>query len=147
MHRTVLLLLVLCVPAQMVHSQDFMDRQTMEEYQKEAWERGCENPKNMDRWGIREPNTEEILTYGQGIMVFEYYNSPQGCSSDTELGIWKDKVRWGTMKVSTGGEEVNHNEQITFTLEGVPYDSLGHIYLEVPDAKDPHTIILYPLLM
>lgn len=144
MYRTVLLLLVLCVPVQ---AQDFMDQQTMEEYLLQAYERSCENPKNMDRWGIRQPTQEEIFTHGQGIMVFEYYNSPQGCSNNTQLGIWLDKTRWGIMVVETGGEDVNHNEKITFKIEGVPYDSLGHDFLLVPDAKTPHTIILYPMIM
>jgi len=145
MHRLILFLILMCINAQEAQAQDYMDRQTIEEYQKLAWERGCENPKNIDRWGIREPNEEEILTHGRGMMVFEYFNSPRGCSNSTTIGIWRDQVRWGTMVVETGGEEVNHNERITFTLEGVPYDSMGHYSLLVPDAKEPHTIILYPL--
>ncbi|CBX88015.1 hypothetical protein [Roseovarius Plymouth podovirus 1] len=142
MNRLALFLILLCSNAQ---AQDFMDRESMEEYERQAWERGCENPKNMDRWGIREPTEEEILEFGAGVMVFFYYNSPQGCSSDTSLGVWHDEVRWGTMVVETGGAEVDHNERITFTLEGVPYDSLGHTFLLVPDAKEPHRIILFPL--
>ncbi|UAT28844.1 hypothetical protein PP753_gp05 [Dinoroseobacter phage vB_DshP-R7L] len=144
MNRLALFLILLCSNAQ---AQDFMDRQTMEEYQQLAWERGCENPKNMDRWGIREPTEEEVMEFGSGIMVFFYYNSPQGCSSDTTLGIWRDRVRWGTMVVKTGGADVDHNERITFTLEDIPYDSLGHSFLLVPDAKEPHRIILYPMIM
>lgn len=146
LHRTILFSLVLCSFAQPSFSQEFVDRETMEKYQLQAYERSCENPKNTDRWGIREPRPEEIYLHGVGIMVFEYFNSPQGCSSDTNIGIWRDKVRWGTMIVSTGGAEVNHNEKITFTLEEVPYHSMGKDFLLVPDAPEPHTIILYPLI-
>ena len=146
MHRLIFSLILLCSHAHKAYSQDFMDQQSVDQYEREAWERGCENPKNIDRWGIREPTEEEILEFGAGIMVFFYYNSPQGCSNNTELGIWYDHVRWGTMKVETGGEEVNHNERITFTLEPIPYDTLGHSFLLVPDAKEPYKIILYPLV-
>ncbi|ANJ20886.1 hypothetical protein RDp07_gp75 [Roseobacter phage RD-1410Ws-07] len=121
-----------------------MTREDMEAYNRQAWENGCENPKNMDRWGIRDPLPEEIAEHGVGIMVFEYYNSPQGCSNSTEMGIWHEGQRWGLMKVTTGGEEVNHNEEIEFRVEDMPYTAHGHNFLLVPDAKEPHTIILFP---
>ena len=99
-----------------------------------------------ERYGIREPTEEEILEYGAGIMVFEYYNSPAGCSDTTEEGIWYEGNRWGFMKVEVGGRE-DADERVWFTPEAVPYDTLDvELPLVIPDHWEPHLIILYPML-
>lgn len=147
MNRLALAISLLCISAQQGFSQDFMTREEHEAYMESVWDTSCENPKNADRWGIRPPKPSEVAEYGAGIMVFEYYNSPQGCSDGTPgLGIWYEGQRWGTMVVEVLGREYDSNERITFTLEDVPYTAITHPVLLVPDAIEPHTIILLPLI-
>lgn len=103
---------------------------------------------NPDRWGIREPNQEEITYHGSGILVFEYYNSPSGCSNDQQniLITYKEEPI-GLMSVDVLGREFNSNEEITFTpLPDAPYSTFGAKPLLVPDADKPHIIIIYPMI-
>lgn len=142
MNRLALVISLLCISAHPVLSWDFM---TQEEIDAHIAMQPC--TIDPDRWGIREPIQEEIEAHGQGIMVFEYYNSPAGCSDGYEaIGVWHGDTRWGTMKVEVLGREYDSNERITFIVEDVPYTTLGHHVLVVPDAPEPHTIILYPLM-
>lgn len=145
MHRTLLLWLMMCIPAQ---AQDFMTREDMEAYVQSQWENGCENPKNQDRWGVREPTEEEILEHGRGIMVFEYLNNKAGCSDGTEgLGIWYDGVRFLELRVEVLGREYDSQERISFHLDpDLPYAVFDNPMTLLHDSDDFHTWILYPLL-
>lgn len=139
MSRLALILWLVAFPAA---SQDFMTQAEID-----AYEASMPCTVDPERFGIREPKEEEILEHGSGIMVFEYYNSPAGCSDTIEAqGIWYEGTRWGVLKVQVGGRE-DSDERVWFTPEEVPYDTLDvELPLVIPDHWEPHLIILYPLL-
>jgi len=128
----------MCIPAQ---ASGF---ETWTQAELDAYE--TQQPCNIDpeRFGIREPLEEEILKHGSGIMVFEYYNSPAGCSETIRnQGIYYQGQRWGELSVTVGGKN-DSNERVWFEVDGVPYEQHIHLPLIIPDHREPHTIILYP---
>ena len=137
MNRLALLLLVLCGPA---HAFD-----TWTQAELDAFEAQDKCTIDPERFGIREPREEEILQYGTGIMVFEYYNSPAGCSETIEgQGIYYQDQRWGELRVQVGGKGDDDDERIWFYVRGVPYSQQVDLPLVIPDHWEPHIIILYP---
>ena len=150
MNRTLLLWLLLCILAHptQVHSQDFMEAETAKRYIESQWERSCENPKNKDRWGVREPTEEEIEQFGRGIMVFEYLNNLGGCSDSTEgLGIWFGDVRFLELEVEVLGKKFQNRERITITLDPeLPYALQEDNKALLHDSNEHHTWVFYPLL-
>ena len=136
MHRTLLLLALLCSPA---HAFEVWTQEELDAYQASL---PC--TADPERYGIREPKEEEILKYGAGIMVFEYYNSPAGCSNTIEAeGIWYEDKRWGRLKVTVGGKG-DSDERVWFYPEDIPYETYRDLPMVIPDHWEPHVIILYP---
>lgn len=101
-----------------------------------------------DRWGIREPTDNEVLEYGRGVLVFEYFNSPYGCSySIAQQGVWYQGERFGMLSVEILGKEFDRQERVQFD----PFLESGYTHwdaepLMIHDSEDPATIILYPNL-
>ncbi len=139
MHRIIILLLVLCIPAQ---AETIISEEINYAYSYAG--SGCHHPANDDRWGIREPNQSEILEYGNGILIFEYWNSKEKCSDDVYLGITFNNYRF-KMEVVTGGQE-DPREKITLQTMETPY-YLPKDRLILDDGEKPGKLILYPLLM
>lgn len=138
MHRTLLFLLMMCIPAQ-AEPQDFLTQDDIDAF--EAADKCTIDP---ERYGIREPKEEEILEYGSGIMIFEYYNSPNMCSETIEgMEIYHEDKRWGTLKVEVGGKN-DSDERVWFFPEDVPYQTYRELPMVIPDHWEPHIIVLYP---
>ena len=141
MHRTLLLWLMMCIPAQ---AQDFMDWESVHIYEATS----CSNPANRDRWGVREPTEEEILELGRGILVFEYLNNKASCSDSTEgLGIWYEGKRILELRVEVLGKEFQGQERITISLDpDVPYAIFDGTSVLLHDSDEFYTWALFPLL-
>lgn len=133
MHILIVFVCMLFISAHMSFSQNY------------PFNTPCE--VNPDRWEIRKPNQEEANEYGLYVLVFEYYNSINGCSGSlNELGLYFDKKRMAILSVVVGNEDLKYQEQITLdvlTESGyVLFDD--HIFL-IPDSDELHKIILYPI--
>lgn len=147
MHRLALLLWFLCIPAQ-ASSEALWTQQDVDDYEAMMWPTSCENPKNADRWGLREPTEEELFEHGAGILIFEYLNNEASCSNATAgLGIWHQGIRMLMLQVETLGREHHSQERITVT----PVPESTHI-LQKPgavlleDSNEFHTwILLLPI--
>lgn len=136
LHRVIPFLLVLCSPA---HA---FETWTPVELDALTVQDNC--TIDPERFGIREPREDEILEYGSGIMVFEYYNSPAGCSETISgQGIYYEDQRWGELRVTVGGKN-DSDERIWFEVDGVPFKQHIDLPLIIPDHWEPHVIILYP---
>lgn len=139
MHRIIILLLILCIPAQ---AETVINENNNYAYSYAGL--GCNHPANNDRWGIREPNQSEILNYGNGILIFEYWNSKEKCSDDIYLSIMFNNHKF-KMEVITGNQE-DSREKITLQTMKTPYH-LPQDRLILDDGEKPGKLILYPLLM
>lgn len=141
MHRIILFLLVLCINAQSAaHAQDIP-----EDMIEQMFGVFCNNPKNNDRFGIRLPTSEEVYEHGQGILVFEYWNSLAKCSDEIYMGIYFEDQRF-MMEVIVGISMEDPREQIKLqTIENPYYLPIDTLILE--DGEEPGTLILYPLIM
>lgn len=101
-----------------------------------------------DRWGIREPTTDEEREYGRGILVFEYWNSTAQCSENQTVGVYYNSPLYGelrfvmTVEVDAGPSIA---EGITIDTNDTPYVSYTD-QLILFDGEEPGTIILYPQL-
>lgn len=139
MNKLACLLLVLCSP---VHAFD-----TWTDAELDAFEAQDKCFIDPERYGIRKPKEEEILKYGKGIMVFEYYNSPAACSTTIKNeGIYYNNERWGELSVTVGGKN-DSDERVWFEVDNVPYEQQVDLPLIIPDHWEPHIIILYPAIM
>jgi hypothetical protein len=147
MHRLALLLWFLFIPAQ-TQADALWTQQDVDDYEAMTWPTSCENPKNADRWGVREPTEEELAVYGPGILVFQYLNNEASCSNATEgLGIWYQGTRMLMLQVETLGREFDSHERITVS----PVPESTHILLKpggvlLEDSDEFQTwILLKPL--
>ncbi len=138
MHRVILFLMVLCISAQ-ASAQDFPKGMI-----EQMFGVSCSNPKNDDRWSIREPTKKEILEFGAGILIFEYWNSTAKCSDEFYGGVWFGDLRF-MMEIIVGLSQEDEREQITLQTMETPY-YLPTDSLILEDGEEPGQLILYPLL-
>lgn len=102
---------------------------------------------NPDRWVLREPNEKEVYEHGQYVLVFEYYNSLDGCSNSMEdVPLSFNGKTIALLSVKVTNEEFDHKERVTLkVLVESGYTLFGDPSMLIPDRNEAHTKILQPI--